>query len=185
MTRGAASQPLRAIWAQSLATADPRQRSDAGEVIFGLDRPRNREIRMSHLAVAADGIEVGSGSAGAVLVARLSHDPGTERFAAESGHDVYPATLLDANEIADPDHDWGKFPADNGHALGIPKPRGKAPRGVAIWTRAADFATRRDIARTLVLPDLQAAAPSRTAPMATRSGHWSKSSRRRPPACKR
>src|SRR5260370_32760133 len=61
----------------------------------------------------------------------------------ESGHDAHPATLLDANRIADPDHDWGTFPAGNGQPLGIPKPRRKAPRGVAIWTRAADFATRR------------------------------------------
>src|SRR5260370_36118249 len=61
----------------------------------------------------------------------------------ESGHAAHPATLLDANRIADPDHDWGTFPAGNGQPLGIPKPRRKAPRGVAIWTRAADFATRR------------------------------------------
>jgi len=66
---------------------------------------------MSDLIETADVVVVGGGSAGAVLAARLSQDPARTVLLLEAGHayapDAYPPALLDANKIADPDHDWG------------------------------------------------------------------------------
>jgi choline dehydrogenase len=106
---------------------------------------------MSDLTETADVVVVGGGSAGAVLAARLSQDPARTVLLLEAGHayapDAYPPALLDANKIADPDHDWGYTSRGTDQAPRIPTPRGKVLGGssavnacVALRARPADFA---------------------------------------------
>ena len=69
----------------------------------------------------------------------------------KAGHayapDTYPAALLDASTVADPDHDWGYTSRGSDQTPQIPTPRGKVlggssavNAGVAMRARAADFA---------------------------------------------
>jgi choline dehydrogenase len=64
---------------------------------------------MSNPIDTADVIIVGGSSAGAVLAARLSEECSRRIVLLEAGHayapDRFPAALLDASRIADPDHD--------------------------------------------------------------------------------
>jgi choline dehydrogenase-like flavoprotein len=106
---------------------------------------------MSDPAETAEVIVVGGGSAGAVLAARLSEDPARTVLLLEAGHayarGAYPPALLDANTIADPEHDWGYTSRGTDQEPRIPTPRGKVLGGssavnaaVALRARAADFA---------------------------------------------
>jgi len=54
--------------------------------------------------------------------------PSADGLPLEAGHayasDAYPTSLLGANKIADPDHDWGYTARDTDQIPQIPTPRG-------------------------------------------------------------
>ncbi|MEB8336987.1 GMC family oxidoreductase [Streptomyces endophyticus] len=106
---------------------------------------------MSNEHETVDAIVVGGGSAGAVLAARLSQDPARTVLLLEAGQvyapDAYPLPLLDADTVADSDHDWGYTSRGTAQSPPLPTPRGKVlggssavNAGVALRARAADFA---------------------------------------------
>ena len=90
--------------------------------------PTTRRLPSLTWVETADVVVVVGGSAGAVLAARLSKDPARTVLPLEAGHayasDAYRTSLLDANKIADPDHDWGYTSRDMDQIPQIPTPRG-------------------------------------------------------------
>src|SRR5438105_2801565 len=72
---------------------------------------------------------------------------GEVRLTDVDGREIPHPDLLDANKIADPDHDWGYTSRGTIQAPQVPAPRGKVLGGssavnatVALRARAADFA---------------------------------------------
>ena len=81
-----------------------------------------------------DVLIVGGGSAGSVLAARLSEDPGRTVRLLEAGGvfplDSIPADLLDPAHVpGEPEHDWGFTMRGGVHSPEIIAPRGKALGG--------------------------------------------------------
>jgi choline dehydrogenase len=107
---------------------------------------------MSHFVEPADVLIVGGGSAGAVLAARLSENSARHVVLLEAGPDYdptqFPTALLDANRIADLDHDWGYTSRGGRLSPEIAALRGKVIGGSsAINAGAAHRARARDFAR--------------------------------------
>ncbi|MGX1776772.1 GMC family oxidoreductase [Nocardia brasiliensis] len=107
---------------------------------------------MSCSVEPTDVLIVGGGSAGAVLAARASEHPARRVVLLEAGRDYgptrFPAALLDANRIADLEHDWGYTGRGGRLSPEIATPRGKVIGGSsAVNVGAAHRARARDFAR--------------------------------------
>ncbi|WP_054811735.1 GMC family oxidoreductase [Nocardia arizonensis] len=106
---------------------------------------------MSNSVEPADVLIVGGGSAGAVLAARLSENPARRVVLLEAGPDYgptrFPAALLDADRIADLDHDWGYTARGGRLSPEVAAQRGKVIGGSsAVNVGAAHRARARDFA---------------------------------------